>query len=136
MHHPTVRDTEPTSASTPHSGRQLCLSQWCCAGPEGTIFIQQTPPLTRILAHTKNSSFGTWAHVVTQKASPVVFALFTQTVAFASVTQDDVLKGLSSGNSSLPLLREEHHEQPLSALHDFASKYLPWRASWGASWQP
>ena len=58
--------------------------------------------------------------------------LWTQAVAFASITQDeDVMWSTVQIPHELPH-EETHHEQLLSALHDFASEYLPRHASSGA----
>ena len=70
------------------------------------------------------NSCGTLVHVVFQHALP-----FTQPLTFASGTQE-LTGGLSCG------CVDTHHEQPLSALHDFSSECLPLHASAGVSLQP
>ena len=107
----------------------------------------------------RSSRHGTLVHVVFQHALP-----FTQPLTFASGTQELTARTphailhpathswyTGSGVLGHALMHacsvppgqlwpsstvETHHEQPLSALHDFSSECLPLHASAGESLQP
>ena len=85
---------------------------------------REARPAVRASSIGRSSRHGTLVHVVFQHALP-----FTQPLTFASGTQE-----LTGGLSCVCL--DTHHEQPLSALHDFSSECLPLHASAGESLQP